>query len=1485
MATLSVFYIVRNEQDYIKKSIESITAIADEIVVIDTGSMDKTLFVCRQFPKVQINSYQWVHDFSKVRNFALEKCSMDWVLYLDADELIDRRSLAIIKRAIDSASPTIAAFSLKIDAHDQEWSENSPVCESYFEPTQIRLFRKNNAIKFEGKVHESAKKSIEQIGAIDLLDAHIHHFLWRGKGEQFAKLKLKYYANLGANNPVLSTKQPPQLPSPATKKEPEKISIVMTGFNCLGETQKALLSLQKTTQCKYDLYFTVNGSTDNSINFVKDTFPYSVITAFSKNEGVAKGKNASIQKALQGGSEYICVCDNDVQFTNDCLERMARILDENPAIGVVGPLSMGCEGTQSIVNQLSVETIEEAANACSLRKPPFLLCDSLAGFCMMIRSSVFRAIGLFEESFGLYGYDDQDFCLRLKKEKIQMAIANQSYVDHSRRKTLTIMNVIDWHSIMSTSVLKFRQKWSQQPLQSRGITLEPSVHPSFGTRVSIVILTHNRLDMTKDCLESIQRTTKNYELIIVDNASTDGTVDFVKNQYFDAKIIQNTENVGIPKARNQGIEAARSDFIILMDNDVIVREGWTKELLEYINKGNDIVGIEAWQIDKDFAACHRCSNMSERFDYLGGACCIFRKSVFERIGLLDEGFSPAYYEDSLTKDRCIAIRRNGIIEVETLEDLFNSGKRQTRSDGKEEVVLDNVETLSVNPQNPCPKIESEDLPEWWINRYLSTKERKNYLLHKRNIDTFEYKDYIKSRISKKIERSYKEDIKAEWKPITKIIRHKSNNKIIRLDSKHGQTCCTIDHSIMSRNQNVLIEETPNNCSPCSVSIAIESKTKKGYEFSIPLKTKNDGIWAKLPDKFKYKIPVYKGKAGISYKDERAKYLFEFLGYFASEGSVSNKSISISVCDEKLIKRIALCASMAFGTKIKYNKFKNNRIKSNIRGKICISNHEYYYRVHIVNRYLSEFLKKYCGKGSENKKIPDFIYNAPSSLKRVFLEALLSGDGHQYDTKGKHCESYSKEYKKDAFKFSSSSLKLASGLCILLSTIDKRFSVGYNDIKKEYIINYIQYRKNIKEFKKITPIEYNDYVYDLSVQDYNTFVDTMGMLVVHNTDICIRARKAGLKLAWLPTVKIKHREHATLIHGQKNFNYQEAMKNSYVRFASKMKGQLKVEEKKLDSQPKKLRILYLGMEYDYGEKNRGLSFEHDNFYPSFMQYPKAESVLHFDYVDMSQNNGIPKMSNTLYDTVQKFCPDVLFAVFFNKDHDPLKDIISKISKTTPTKTIGWFCDSHYRYPSFDSKWAPFLDYCVTTSTLAMEWYKRDGFENKVIKSQWGFSPKYKHMPWMEKDIPVSFVGQPHGDRRQVIDRLKIHGIPVQVYGTGWGKRLSFDEMIQMFNRSKINLNLNNGCDVRCKQIKGRNFEVPGCGGFLLTESAENLSDYYTFNKEIGIYGSESDMIEKIRYYLEHNEEREQIAKAGMLRTMNDHTYEKRFDHIFRQANLI
>ena len=89
----------------------------------------------------------------------------------------------------------------------------------------------------------------------------------------------------------------------------------------------------------------------------------------------------------------------------------------------------------------------------------------------------------------------------------------------------------------------------------------------------------------------------------------------------------------------------------------------------------------------------------------------------------------------------------------------------------------------------------------------------------------------------------------------------------------------------------------------------------------------------------------------------------------------------------------------------------------------------------------------------------------------------------------------------------------------------------------------------------------------------------------------------------------------------------------------------------------------------------------------------------------------------------------------------------------------------------------------------------------------------------------------------------------------------------------------------EQIKGRNFEVPGSGGFLLTADADNLTDYFEDGKEIVIFKDTKDLIEKAKYYLGHENERAAIAEAGYQRSLREHTYEKRFNEMFKIMGLI
>lgn len=89
--------------------------------------------------------------------------------------------------------------------------------------------------------------------------------------------------------------------------------------------------------------------------------------------------------------------------------------------------------------------------------------------------------------------------------------------------------------------------------------------------------------------------------------------------------------------------------------------------------------------------------------------------------------------------------------------------------------------------------------------------------------------------------------------------------------------------------------------------------------------------------------------------------------------------------------------------------------------------------------------------------------------------------------------------------------------------------------------------------------------------------------------------------------------------------------------------------------------------------------------------------------------------------------------------------------------------------------------------------------------------------------------------------------------------------------------------RIEQIKGRNFEIPGCGGFQLSQYAAGLEDYYHIGKEIAVFGNIDELKLQIKYYLENDAERMRICEAGYLRS-KEYTYEKRFKNIFEKIEL-
>lgn len=314
MNTLSACLIVKNEEANLRECLHSLTDIVDEIIIVDTGSTDRTIEIANEYGAIIIKS-QWEHNFSKARNIALRQASSDWIVSIDADEVLLNPQEVL--RTIQSATGTTGGFLLSV----QSYFDRADGGKDVFTTNLLRLFRNNHNIYFKGIIHEQVLQTIFAAG-MEVAYSNIQ-FLHKGYNLTPNEMKKKQERNL-------------QLLSFALEKKPHN------SYN-LMQRGKTYMALGDNSKAETDLRLSLENATTDSI-VTPQSLNYLGIVLFQRKEvqeAIECAKKSLSILPKQGFAQFILgECYSEIRAYSEALNAYkafeASIATPDPLSSVAG---------------------------------------------------------------------------------------------------------------------------------------------------------------------------------------------------------------------------------------------------------------------------------------------------------------------------------------------------------------------------------------------------------------------------------------------------------------------------------------------------------------------------------------------------------------------------------------------------------------------------------------------------------------------------------------------------------------------------------------------------------------------------------------------------------------------------------------------------------------------------------------------------------------------------------------------------------------------------------------------------------------------------------------------------------------------------------------------------------------------------------------------------------------------------------------------
>ncbi len=496
-----------------------------------------------------------------------------------------------------------------------------------------------------------------------------------------------------------------------------KVSIIIPVFNKVEFTRQCIETLYQNTpgdapEFSFEVIVVDNGSTDDTKTFLKeaaDKYPNFYYVINPDNLGFSRACNIGAHYAR---GKYLHFLNNDTEPLPNWLPPLVEVLDVDETVGATGSKLLFPDGT---IQHAGVVVVENhilpdhlLARHFYYKKPGdypetngMRTYKVLTAASLMIRREIFQKVGGFDEGYW-NGYEDVDLCFKIYQDGWKLIYQPHSVLIHYEQQSGAQRFIK-----VSENVKRLHERWLGKikpdlilkkdnhrylakerelqpyspPRELTSVKDSPDISAMIAERfqpretlVSIVILTFNQLDRTKECLASIEKHTGiPHEVIVVDNGSTDGTVNYLRKwakKHDNFHLIVNKTNKGFAAGNNQGIEQAKGDYVVLLNNDVVVSEGWLEGMLSAFEKDSTIglVGpmtnyISGEQMEPDaaykdlaefeaFARNYRVVHKDQvnAVVRLVGFCLMIKREVIEKIGLLDERFGKGNFEDD---DYCL----------------------------------------------------------------------------------------------------------------------------------------------------------------------------------------------------------------------------------------------------------------------------------------------------------------------------------------------------------------------------------------------------------------------------------------------------------------------------------------------------------------------------------------------------------------------------------------------------------------------------------------------------------------------------------------------------------------------------------------------------------------------------------------------------------------------------------------------------------------